>query len=173
MESHGCDVENLDFDAISSHDRVMEIGRHRPAHHPSVERHNKPVIVLVTVCTKHRRPLLANRAMFEGLWQIWTDKSIAWRAGRFVLMPDHLHVFCSPGDFQGRPVKDWVGYWKRLASAAAGESLWQDSFWDRQLRNHEHYGQRWQYVLNNPVRAKLVKTSEEWPWQGEINVLHW
>jgi hypothetical protein len=25
----------------------------------------------------------------------------------------------------------------------------------------------------NPVRAALAQTAEEWPWQGEINVLRW
>jgi len=33
------------------------------------------------------------------------------------------------------------------------------------------YAQKWDYVLNNPVRADLVKESDDWLWQGEIEIL--
>jgi hypothetical protein len=39
------------------------------------------------------------------------------------------------------------------------------------LRSVESYSQKWDYVKENPVRAGLVKTSDEWPWQGEIESL--
>jgi len=51
--------------------------------------------------------------------------------------------------------------------------IWQRDFWDTQLRKGENYDEKWQYVLENPVRAGLVKHSEDWPYQGELNVLEW
>jgi hypothetical protein len=42
-----------------------------------------------------------------------------------------------------------------------------------QLRRSENYTEKWQYVLRNPVRAKLVENIEDWPYQGEMNVLMW
>ena len=37
----------------------------------------------------------------------------------------------------------------------------------------EHYGDRWEYVRQNPVRAGLAVNVEDWPFQGEIEVLRW
>jgi len=33
---------------------------------------------------------------------------------------------------------------------------WQDGFFDHLLRSDESYGEKWNYVLQNPVRAGLV-----------------
>ena len=32
---------------------------------------------------------------------------------------------------------------------------------------------KWEYVVRNPVRAGLVNRREDWPFQGELNVLRW
>jgi len=39
---------------------------------------------------------------------------------------------------------------------------------DHVLRSNESYSQKWNYVRENPVRAGLVKSAEDWPYQGEI-----
>jgi putative transposase len=39
------------------------------------------------------------------------------------------------------------------------------------LRSSDSYSQKWHYVKENPVRAGLIKRSDEWPWQGEIELL--
>ena len=36
------------------------------------------------------------------------------------------------------------------------------------LRSDESYSQKWNYVRENPVRAGLVKSAADWPYQGEI-----
>jgi hypothetical protein len=46
-------------------------------------------------------------------------------------------------------------------------------FWDTQLRRQESYDSKWEYVISNPVRAGLVKEPNDWPFQGELNVLPW
>ena len=51
--------------------------------------------------------------------------------------------------------------------------LWQRDCWDRQLRTGESYTQKWEYVRNNPVRKGLVACADDWPYQGELNVLEW
>ena len=47
----------------------------------------------------------------------------------------------------------------------------QEEFFDHVLRSSESYSQKWDYVKENPVRADLDKTSDEWPWQGEVELL--
>ena len=51
--------------------------------------------------------------------------------------------------------------------------LFQRDCWDRQLRTGESYAQKWEYVRNNPVRKGLVAHADEWPYQGQVNVLDW
>ena len=51
--------------------------------------------------------------------------------------------------------------------------LFQRDCWDRQLRTGESYAQKWAYVRNNPVRKGLVAHADEWPYQGQVNVLEW
>ena len=51
--------------------------------------------------------------------------------------------------------------------------LFQRDCWDRQLRTGESYAQKWEYVRNNPVRKGLVAHADEWPYQGQVNVLEW
>lgn len=41
------------------------------------------------------------------------------------------------------------------------------------MRNGDQYHEKWLYVRENPVRAGLVTDADEWPFQGDINVLRW
>jgi len=47
-------------------------------------------------------------------------------------------------------------------------SLWQREFFDHLIRSNESYDQKWQYVVENPIRAGLATKASDWPWQGEI-----
>ena len=58
-------------------------------------------------------------------------------------------------------------------AASDERSIWQKDFFDRQLRTSESYRQKWLYVWQNPVVANICDCPERWPWQGELNVLHW
>jgi putative transposase len=154
----------------------MDPGRRRPSHLPSVERHNAPIVVLLTVCTKDRKPILAKFDAVAALCAAWREAQ-SWDVGRFVVMPDHIHLFCSPAEFPPRGIGQWVRYWKAIASRKwprpVEQPIWQADFWDRQLRHGEHYSERWEYVRQNPVRAGLVQHPHEWPWQGEQTLLRW
>jgi hypothetical protein len=45
---------------------------------------------------------------------------------------------------------------------------WQKGFFDHGIRAEESYEQKWVYVRDNPVRAGLVRSAEDWPCAGEI-----
>ena len=60
----------------------------------------------------------------------------------------------------------------RMDEPLAGSNL-AARIWDRQLRPAESYEEKWQYVKNNPVRHGFVSHAEDWPYQGELNVLEW
>ena len=44
---------------------------------------------------------------------------------------------------------------------------------DRYLRSQENYGQKWNYVEKNALRAGLIKEGEQWPYRGSIFDLMW
>ncbi|MCS6910465.1 MAG: hypothetical protein NZM11_07840 [Anaerolineales bacterium] len=91
--------------------------RRHPAHPPVIEALNRSIIVFLTVCTKDRQPILANPFMHDLLIHAW---SIAdhWLVGRYVIMPDHIHLFCAPATWPTMPLKNWVTYWKSLVARA-------------------------------------------------------
>src|SRR5436853_5904983 len=73
----------------------MEPGRKHPAHHPFVERHNEPIIVFLTVCSRDRKRIFASKDVLRVLENAWRNAE-TWRVGRYVIMPDHIHLFCAP-----------------------------------------------------------------------------
>ncbi len=126
--------------------------RHYPAHQPVAEAFNRSVIIFLTVCSAQRRPVLAEERMHKALLDAWKTAD-QWCVGRYVIMPDHLHLFCSPAVREYPALKEWVRYWKSLTSrmlsgfgaggTAPSKSVWQRDFWDTQLRTHESYSEKW------------------------------
>jgi putative transposase len=134
---------------------------------------HQPTIVFVTVCAERRGTWVAQRAVQETLLKAWSEAQ-AWLIGYYLLMPDHIHFFCVPSD-SAKPFGRWMSYWKRRFTLAASDPAWrwQPLHWDTRLRRAEHYEQKWEYVRHNPVRAGLVVTPAEWPYQGMMNRLGW
>ena len=83
-------------------------------------------------------------------------------------MPDHIHLFVS--GTQDFLLTQWVRLLKRSLSKVilAPTPHWQRGFFDHLIRHGESYSEKWEYVRQNPVRAGLVATTEDWPWKGEI-----
>jgi putative transposase len=153
-----------------------EAGRKYPAHITPIERHNEPIILFVTVCSKDRKRILASIDVAQTIVSAWTGAK-SWSVGRYVIMPDHIHLFCAPNVFPAEPLQQWIRYWKNVASRnwprPDDQPIWQRDFWDTQLRRHENYDEKWEYVVENPARAGLVDKSEDWPFHGELNFLPW
>ena len=138
----------------------------------------KQPIVFLTVCTKDRLPLLACDEIAGVLIQTWRNarELHGWAVGRYMLMPDHVHLFAR-AEIEAASIAVWVKSWKSFSARQAksaritGGPLWQADYFDRYLRGNESYSEKWSYVINNPVRAGLVKRSEDWAYQGEIERL--
>ncbi len=74
------------------------------------------MIVYVTICTKDRNPVLARSECITALKRAWTEAD-RWLVGRYVVMPEHIHMFCAPGIPAYPPVKKWIEYWKSICAA--------------------------------------------------------
>jgi putative transposase len=141
--------------------------RRNPIHHDPHEVFNRPVIVFLTVCTKDKKPILANKKVHGLLREAWSTAD-SWLVGRYVLMPDHLHLFCSPTMGTSVTLTQWVSFWKSHTARhwpdPGDTPVWQRDFWDTQLRKEESYSNKWQYLLENPMRAGLVQNAMDWPY---------
>ena len=146
--------------------------RKRPAHGVRVSV-LRPTIVFVTVCSDGREPWLATPEVHALLRQV-RQEATAWLVGRYVIMPDHVHLFVAPGQPE-LALENWVRYRKSQFTQGHGEPehRWQAGFWDTRLRTGESYDDKWEYVRGNPVRHRLVEHAEEWPFQGVIHELAW
>jgi putative transposase len=138
-------------------------------------------IILLTIATEKREPWLANETAHQLLCQTWSEAT-AWLVGDYLLMPDHLHLFCAPRDLKFT-IEAWIKYWKRefvlkqkrLAGTLAPPVEWkfQSRGWHHRLRDGENYSEKWIYVQENPIRKGLVKRIEDWPFKGKVFDLIW
>ncbi len=126
-------------------------------------------IYFLTTCTDRQKPILTSPTVAQILIQEWqTARSRhGWVIGRYVIMPDHVHFFFAP-EPEAKPLSNFVGFWKEWTQIKRALGLdagvWQEEFFDHGLRSGESYGQKWNYVRENPVRAELVRRVDEWPW---------
>jgi putative transposase len=131
-----------------------------------------PPLFFVTFCTLHRGRIKALNFAHEAFrtYAIRGRDEFNIAVGRYVVMPDHVHLFVRGGpDFE---IAKWINGLKRAISVVlereTSAPLWQPGFFDHLMRSDESYALKWEYVRNNPVRHGLVTTSEDWPYQGEI-----
>ena len=145
-----------------------------PAHGSRNVHCSGPVILHVTFGVYPRRNLLASPEVHAALVDAWRRNG-AWAVGYYVIMPDHIHLFCTPGHPEGFSVRHWGGRWKRSAGLALPvlRRAFQQDCWDTRMRSADHFHRKTEYVQQNPVRWGVVADWRQWPYQGTINELLW
>jgi REP element-mobilizing transposase RayT len=98
-----------------------------------------------------------------------------YRLHAWSIMPNHVHVVASP-------LNDWTlsriaHSWKGFTASKANEILqrkgtfWAPEYYDRVIRDEQHYANALAYVAMNPVKAGLCERPEQWrfssSWSGE------
>ncbi len=83
-----------------------------------------------------------------------------------VVMPDHLHLVGQLGESTLSGVMHTLKSHtaRHLARAGVESPVWQDGYHDHGLRDDEDYRARLRYVLQNPVRAGLVRRVKDYPF---------
>jgi REP element-mobilizing transposase RayT len=97
-----------------------------------VESGFRSIIIFLTVCTKARRPLLANDAAATLIVQAWSAANF-WIVGRYVILPDHIHLFCAPNMLPPQPLKNRISSWKNHVTRKWPKReeipIWQTEYW--------------------------------------------
>lgn len=92
-------------------------------------------------------------------------KLLAW-----VIMPNHIHAIVEQveGYQLGRVIHSWKSFTAKQINKSLGKDgrVWARDYYDRFVRDAEHYANALFYVENNPVKIGLVRRSEEWPFSS-------
>jgi putative transposase len=135
-------------------------------------------IYFLTACSASRCKILSSTALHEAFRAFGDHASDrgAW-IGRYILMPDHLHLFIAVDD-ELIKLPLWVkslknALSKQLRDNGVPSPHWQKGFFDHVLRSGESYRAKWDYVRDNPVRAGLIANADDWPFSGEIHDLEY
>ncbi len=95
-----------------------------------------------------------------------------WFPELVLLMPDHLHALISfswePKLGMNRVIADW----KRYVATQFGIS-WQRDYFDHRIRSEQDHQSTWHYIRENPVRAGLVETYDQWPHVWLLDQIGW
>ncbi|MFN6032770.1 MAG: REP-associated tyrosine transposase [Dolichospermum sp.] len=90
-----------------------------------------------------------------------------------VIMPDHVHLLIEP------LLKDETEFWSigsilhSIKSYSAKQipnvmlhigKVWQDGRYDEMIKNEQEFINKWEYILQNPVKAGLSNTPDEYPF---------
>lgn len=84
----------------------------------------------------------------------------------WTVMPNHVHVMFTPrsGESLSKILHSWKSFSANRANSVMGKSgpFWQREYFDRAIRNEEHFEAAIEYIHNNPVKAGLCQTSADW-----------
>ena len=126
-----------------AHDRSVIKGR--PPRLQQIFGTNHEPLFFVTFGTLHRRTIPDLAAATEA-FRAFAGKarqSYEIAVGRYVLMPDHVHLFVASGRATDFHLGRWIGGLKRAVTVSAGSPkpalLWQPGFFDHLLRSDESY----------------------------------
>jgi len=125
----------------------------------------------LTICTHNRTRPFTDAAIvalvLRQILRVATVQHVEILA--YCFMPDHLHlIVIAHGvntDLQRfvRLAKQYSGF---AFTRATKRRLWQDSYFDRTVRNVEELPALVEYTLRNPLRTELVRSPIEYPHWG-------
>lgn len=99
-----------------------------------------------------------------------------YRLAAWMVMPNHVHVLF---EMLQVPLPQILHCWKRHTALKLNQllglsgPLWQEEYWDRYMRDETHFTKAMHYVEWNPVKARLVRKPEDWPFSSANGKWRW
>ena len=91
-----------------------------------------------------------------------------YRVHGWVIMPNHVHVLITPlGEHSlSGVVHSWKSYTATQANKLLGRSgpFWHADYFDRFMRDEDHFVATLEYIHLNPVKASLCADPSAWEW---------
>lgn len=97
----------------------------------------------------------------------------------FCIMPNHLHWLLTPKKSTSdsalisimHSIKSFTAHEANMLLKRNGP-FWSREYYDHQVRNSQQFGRILAYILENPVKARLCRSWQDWPWTCCSNVIH-
>lgn len=93
------------------------------------------------------------------------------------VMPDHVHILMQPLPRSDREFWSLSSIMHSIKSYSAKQipkvmphigTIWQSERYDRIVRNEREFENTWEYIRQNPVKAKLSNSPEQYPFFWQI-----
>lgn len=97
-----------------------------------------------------------------------------YRVAAWCIMPNHVHTLIQPTAALAKIVQSWksfTGRWAltrnlELQLGIPSDQFWMPDYWDRYIRNQQHFSNVVEYIHQNPVTAGLCRRAEDWAWSS-------
>ena len=125
----------------------------------------------LTFCTAERRRVFVSHDVSDVVLRqiLRTASEFDIVVDVHCLMPDHVHLLVE-GRSESANVSKFVHQAKQrtgyLFAQRHGMRLWQPSFYDHVLRDDDAVLSVARYIIENPVRAGLVRSARDYPFLG-------
>ena len=127
---------------------------------------------LLTICTWGRRDVFRSDVVVRPVERQLLDTAVrrGFSAYAYCFMPDHLHVLLVAAQ-ENADLLAFVRLFKQVSSFAwrrrfGPGPLWQTGFHEHVVRSHEASMGVARYILENPVRAGLTRSFQDYPFSG-------
>ena len=98
----------------------------------------------------------------------------SYRLIEWCIMPNHVHVLIEQKISLPKILQSWKSYTGRWAMAHNVElglgvppgHFWMREYWDRFIRDEDHFNRVVNYIRENPVKAGLCDKASDWPWSS-------
>jgi putative transposase len=116
----------------------------------------------VTAGTADKRPLLQSERSANLLIAVLYHHQGKYLLHQFVIMPDHFHLLITPATItlerSLQLIKGGFSFRFKKEIGGSGE-IWQNSFYDRRVRDATEYGRFCNYIHQNPVKKGIAITA--------------
>jgi putative transposase len=130
-------------------------------------------VFFVTTVTAQRRPIFRREAtatlLIETLAHYRDERKFLLH--EFVVMPSHIHALLTPApEISLERAMQFIkgGFSFRLKSRPP---IWQASFTNHRVRDFADYEHHREYIRMNPVRARLARRAEGYPYSSAAGVM--
>jgi putative transposase len=133
----------------------------------------------VTICTDRKKNFFVkNNHLIEKMSDLLdqTGKKQFFTVWVYCFMPDHLHILVEGTTVHSdlkkfvKEFKQLTGYWYKQEESNSENKLWQPGYYEHVLRKEEDTTEVLRYILNNPVRKRLVVHYLDYRYSGSLAI---
>jgi putative transposase len=131
----------------------------------------------ITICASNRDPVFTNKIVVDYIIKILRSlaESYKYSVWAYCFMPEHLHLLLE-GHSETSDLKRFISMFKQKTGfwykRSYGKPLWQINYYEHVLRREEDIRQIALYIIENPLRKKIVENYFDYPYSGsfEFNI---